>query len=263
MEWECANGHRWLSNSGEVQQGHWCRVCSYGMKDIEYCNGLASDWGGRCLSTEYINSRAPVEWQCSAGHRWTANVHDVGNGHWCPECAGNVKKTISSCEEMANEFNGKCLSTEYVNNSTKLTWLCQRGHVWKAIPNTVQQGSWCPICAKMHSNKELFLFETVKGLYPDAQSGVRKLLRSKRFELDIYVPSLRRAIEFDGLFWHKSKWAEERGALARDTRKNEQCNEAGIELLRIDETDFDNDINGVVAAITAFLAKERVWNSQS
>ena len=50
--------------------------------------------------------------------------------------------------ELAKSRGGKCLSTEYINANTKLEWMCKEGHRWKAIPDTVKQGSWCPYCAR-------------------------------------------------------------------------------------------------------------------
>jgi predicted Zn-ribbon and HTH transcriptional regulator len=28
-----------------------------------------------------------------------------------------------------------------------LQWECNKGHTWKAVPGSIQQGSWCPRCA--------------------------------------------------------------------------------------------------------------------
>lgn len=50
------------------------------------------------------------------------------------------------------------------------------------------------------------------------------------FELDMYSPKNKIAIEYDGLMWHKSK-----GALHQDNRKDEFCKENGIRLIRIRE----------------------------
>ena len=49
-------------------------------------------------------------------------------------------------------------------------------------------------------------------------------------ELDIYIPSIKVAIEYDGAFWHRSEKARE-----REERKFQQCQELGINLLRIKE----------------------------
>lgn len=39
---------------------------------IDTLKELAISRGGKCLSTEYINSQTPVEWECENGHKWFA-----------------------------------------------------------------------------------------------------------------------------------------------------------------------------------------------
>lgn len=50
-------------------------------------------------------------------------------------------------QQLAEQRGGVCLSTNYVNSNTKLRWRCAEGHEWEAVPGSIQQGSWCPICA--------------------------------------------------------------------------------------------------------------------
>lgn len=49
-------------------------------------------------------------------------------------------------DRLAEKFDGKCLSRNYVNAHTPLLWECKRGHQWVTKPNTVQQGHWCKRC---------------------------------------------------------------------------------------------------------------------
>ena len=46
-------------------------------------------------------------------------------------------------------------------------------------------------------------------------------------ELDIYIPSIKVAIEYDGKRWHKD--------INRDLRKNDECKKNGIRLIRVRE----------------------------
>lgn len=55
--------------------------------------------------------------------------------------------TILDMQKLAKKSDGLCLSKEYINSRTKLTWQCKEGHQWEAIPNSVKQGHWCPFCA--------------------------------------------------------------------------------------------------------------------
>ena len=57
------------------------------------------------------------------------------------------REVLKFYKSVAKEREGKCLSSEYSNSSTKLLWKCDKGHKWEAIPSTVRHGAWCPHCA--------------------------------------------------------------------------------------------------------------------
>jgi len=149
-EWECAEGHRWHAKPNRIQQGSWCMICSgKEKKSIQEMKVLARNRGGYCLSTEYINNKTKLSWQCNEGHTWMASAGNVINkGTWCPFCSKRVKKTIEEMQEIAIARGGYCLSTEYINSQTKLSWQCNEGHTWMASAGAViNSGTWCAVCA--------------------------------------------------------------------------------------------------------------------
>lgn len=149
LEWQCKDGHTWKTAPTNIKQGRWCPVCSHRLPlTIEEMRSLAKRRGGKCLSDTYVDSGTKVEWQCRLGHVWKAAPDNVKNQQsWCPICTGRETKTIEEMQKLAQNRGGKCLSNKYVNSSTHLEWECQEGHQWKARPNTIQQGHWCPKCA--------------------------------------------------------------------------------------------------------------------
>ncbi len=115
------------------------------LKDLQEIAGIQ---GGKCLSQHYINSKTHLLWRCQKGHVWEAAPGEIKRGTWCPVCARNkYKPTIDEMQRLAQKKVGNCLSKEYVNDSTHLLWQCAEGHKWKAVPNSIKQGSWCPECA--------------------------------------------------------------------------------------------------------------------
>ena len=57
------------------------------------------------------------------------------------------KLTIKMMQECAQKKRGKCLSSVYVNNQTKLKWQCEEGHTWLAVPTSVyNNNTWCREC---------------------------------------------------------------------------------------------------------------------
>jgi hypothetical protein len=67
---------------------------------------LAQQKGGKCLSNEYINHRIKLIWQCKNEHVWTAQLHDIKQGHWYGKCPKNKKLTIEDMQLLA-EKKGK------------------------------------------------------------------------------------------------------------------------------------------------------------
>lgn len=57
------------------------------------------------------------------------------------------KQTIEDMDKLAAERGGRCLSEQYINSQTKLTWECANGHKWGAVPAKVKFGTWCRICS--------------------------------------------------------------------------------------------------------------------
>jgi hypothetical protein len=158
LVWECKRRHRWKATpanvkGGKRKRGTWCLECynlrrKFGIRDsIERMEKLAQRRGGHCLSSEYINSKSKLLWQCEKGHRWRAVPVSIRRGSWCPVCARNQKLTLEQFHSLAAHQGGKCLSNRYVNKDTPLRWECALGHRWQASPGKVRRGSWCAKCA--------------------------------------------------------------------------------------------------------------------
>ena len=139
-----------------IKNNHWCPYC-YGniQKTIKDMQEIAAEKGGKCFSTEYINNRIKLEWQCSEGHIFWMNYGKIQQGAWCPKCGKKrtgdaLRDTIENMHALARQYNGKCLSTVYYKNNIKLEWQCEYGHKWSAVPASIKNGTWCPYCAGFH-----------------------------------------------------------------------------------------------------------------
>ncbi|MDE2425773.1 MAG: hypothetical protein KGO96_07685 [Elusimicrobia bacterium] len=181
--------------------------------------------------------------------------NNIQQGQWCKKCntINRSKNFLNKCHRLANIQEGHFLSKEYINNYVKYIWKCKYDHMWEATYGDVNKGTWCPYCVHRHSKPELEIFEFVKSIYPDALNGVR-ILQNKRFELDIYIPSLNKAIEFDGIIFHGETAIYNKEYITdRDLRKNQQCQESGIQLLRIKEQDYKENKELIFKKILDFL----------
>jgi hypothetical protein len=158
--WRCVEGHVWEAAPSIIKLGHWCPKCWHKrMNDtrrisILDCQSLAGAKGGECLSTKFEVDTAKLVWRCAKGHVWEAEASSVKSGTWCRKC-GNQKNadatrgSIDDCREIARKMGGECLSSDYLNNHTKLRWCCANGHEWEAAPfHILHSGTWCPACRR-------------------------------------------------------------------------------------------------------------------
>lgn len=152
LTWMCQQGHEWDARPNDIKSGQWCSVCNGSHPlSIEEMYQIAEVRSGKCLSTTYINSKEHLEWECSKGHRWFASPSGIKGGNWCEKCskkqaASKRKLTIEEMYKIALSRGGQCLSDEYIDSQTHLLWQCSKGHKWKAKPNNIKQGTWCPRC---------------------------------------------------------------------------------------------------------------------
>jgi len=95
----------------------------------------------------------------------------------------------------------------------------------------------CTKCNPINSSKsgyEVQLYEfIIDNCDIDIIRNERKLLNNK-YELDIYIPKLKLAFEFNGLYWHNELHKENDYHL----NKTELCEEQGIQLIHIYEDDW-------------------------
>ena len=119
---------------------------------IEYCQKIATERGGVCLSKEYKNKDIPLKWKCKYNHHFEKRLGSMRNGSWCSKCSGKQKKTIEDCRVHAITKNGECLSEKYTNSSTTMEWKCKEGHLWSNTFGHIKHGQWCPDCSGKNNN---------------------------------------------------------------------------------------------------------------
>lgn len=151
--WRCGAGYEWEATFGSVlHQKSWCPYCS-GRRGttIKTYRDVAESYGGRCLTSDYINAATKLEFECAAGHRWWMTPNSVQQEHWCKTCAReriakDQRLKIDDLQRYAASRNGKLLSTTYRNRNVKLHWQCSKGHVWYSTAASTYEKAWCPEC---------------------------------------------------------------------------------------------------------------------
>ncbi len=210
---------------------------------------IANERGGVCLSTEYINNSTKLKWKCKKGHKWITMTRTILEGSWCPKCYLDKEGHLKNIEEIAKLRGGLSLSKKYINAHTHLKFRCQLGHVWKTKPNTIKNGSWCPICSQGLSERMCRkFFETIfNKKFPKKKFKWLKNKKEHLMHLDGYNHELKITFEYNGEqhYRFKSHWFETRKKFEMrkldDKLKKKLCEGHGIILIVIPYTiSFNN-----------------------
>lgn len=205
---------------------------------------------------EYINKITKSTVICDKGHEYKVRYHNFINGSRCPHCFRNSHKNkislnkeeaISKMKQLEPNYDFSKFS--YTRANDKSTVICNNGHEYEvSYGNFVYHGTRCPHCIYRQSKPEKEIVEFIKTFYngPIEQSN-RDIVPSKFnnsyfLELDIYLPDLKFAIEFNGVYWHNNNIIKTKGWKSNKEKhdyKTSECFKKGINLLHIDEDDYD------------------------
>lgn len=208
--WECKEKHQWRSKFKNILYSNsWCPKCKYqnSKLTLEEAQNLAIQNGGKCLSDIYINAKTKMLWECSKLHQWNAEIARIKNGQWCPKCNIESQRSgLKMAQKLAKKHGGKCLSNKYTNAHTKMLWECKEKHQWKTTYACVRDGQWCSYCCNKvwKTQKQIFdiiclLLNTNNVMYNYHEfDWLRNDKTGSKLEIDIWVPYLKLAIEYDG-----------------------------------------------------------------
>ena len=193
---------------------------------------------------DYKNSKTKVKIICPEHgvFEQSPNSHLQGSG--CNECALNKKP--QNKKMTTNEFIKKSKEVwydvfgyskvKYKSYSKEVTLLCKKHNkIFQQKPiNHLQGFHACPSCSTAGTSKtEQELFKFVSSLVECVPNNREEL---EGQELDIFIPSKRIAIEFNGVYWHSSKFKDKKYHL----EKLEFCESKDIKLIQIFEDEWVN-----------------------
>ena len=245
--------HEWQATINRRFNGSKCPYCSrsramIGLNDFASKHPkLLREWDYErniiAPSEVTAGSKKKIWWKCSKEHSWQASISNrvAKEATNCPYCSGRkIFKGFNDFESFCKQNNKEYLLDEWdyklntispqditAKSGKKIHWVCFNGHKWVASALDRNYGHGCPKCRlKGTSFPEQAIYYYIHKYFSDAVNGDRNQLDGT--ELDIYIPSLRTAIEYDGQKWHKDK-------KDLDDAKNKLCAEKNIFLIRVKE----------------------------
>ena len=258
--WLCPKGHTYQSIIYERTRHDKPSGCPYcASKKVHKGNSLevlypkiAKEWhptknGERTSKEATYGSSKKAWWLCSKGHSYEATISNrtrMKSG--CPFCAGKKASEDNNLQkhspEIAREWHttkNKNLIPKEVTHAShkKVWWLCPKGHSYQAVVKSRTTGTQtgCPKCSNQSSEPEVRILTELKWFFDE----VKNRYKIDGVEVDIFIPSINLAIEYDGNFWHRNK-------KTRDLKKNNLLKNHNIHLIRVRQSPLnplsENDI---------------------
>lgn len=254
-------GHEWSVRPCNLLSGKGCPICAIKRNSARQTKTqeaflIELSEKNRAVEAleEYRNANAKILLRCKkCQYEWSAKPAHVLNGHGCPVCGGSMRKNNDMFLSQLEKINPMIKPLEpYINARKKILCRCNYcKNEWFATPDKLLQGNGCPNCNKRNKTSfpEQAIYFYLRKAFPDAIN--RYYLPNSKTEIDIFIPSLSIGIEYDGVYWHKSK-------ATREAQKFQSCQKHGITLYRVRET--TQSIDGIASAI---IIRHRPYNSET
>lgn len=260
--WECPeNHHQWertIKASNRIKPENLCPECkvqglvphknfipdSQLVKVKQGCELWWSESNSQNPEDYLSYSPIEIEWICPENnHIFLQSIREFR--FQCPVCErdriNRSKLSIRNPElfKELSENNSIDIENLSYNSARVVKWECKDNHEWETtVYQRVNSVTGCPICSSGNgtSQAELEIYEFITSISGNNEEIIcndREVIAP--FELDIYLPSKKIAIEYNGLYWHSDAKGK-----TKNYHKDKQdlCEAQGIQLITIWEDEW-------------------------
>ena len=267
IDFEMSPGHH-LSGQG-------CPKCRYEKasksktKDFGMIIQRANEMHNHYYSYEgstYINTHEKMRIICPIhGEFWQTidNHTNIHHPQGCPIC-GKIqgdKSRIMSFGEFVKKAN-VIHNSKYTYDENSYAKCSESVRIYCPIHGWFYQngtnhlsGQGCPKCSNQMSKGEEEILDFITRHLKIKNVEQRNRTEITPYELDIFIPSKRTAIEYNGLVWHSLKFDKRRNHLLEKTN---MCNENSIRLIHIYEDEWMFSKEQVKNRLSSILGKNKI-----
>lgn len=225
----CLNGHENTALATNVlQRGYLCKQCTLGYK-VSSKTVWDEDLIAKCLNLLKIHTTL------EAAKELGVTVHAINNMISKNELTNSTDRHTETKLIEKLKLQGRTLISECKGTHTLVKIKCKEGHeVFQQVSNVISHNTGCPKCFSLGtSSSESELVEFIKSIYPGwIELRDRSIVKPK--ELDIVLPDLGIAIEYNGTYWHR----EDKVGRTYHLDKTELVESIGYQLIHIKDYDW-------------------------
>lgn len=255
LKLEDKNGMIFFMRGTDLRRNHWSPFESNTVRDPEYhlniLKKIAKKKGGKLISSEYLGAKTKLEFEDSKQRRFFMTPDDVKGeqGRWSPYESGNVYNNpeyhFNILKNIAHKKGGRIISTEYIDNRTKMEFENMFGRRFFCTPNQIKRGVWSHFeVINISEERCRQCIEFIFGQkFPNVWGIIKNSKTNRNMQFDGYNESLKMAFEYQGE-QHYS-WGNCRGRteekkkqnfikiINNDQEKVKLCKEKNIQLIQI------------------------------
>ena len=200
------------------------------------------------------------------GEFWQTPSKHLISGHGCPKCgkrsmANKQKLTLEEWIERAKKVHKDKYDYSKVKFDTlhdKVTIICPKHGEFEQFAYDHLNGHGCNKCGSLRTGI-LSKGESEVASVAEKTVGADNVIRNDRSllggkELDVYIPSLKIGIEYNGLMFHSEKYGKDRWY---HLNKTEGCNRKNVKLLQIFEDEYYCHRELVLAKVKHLLGGDK------
>ena len=213
----------------------------------------------------YKNKNEKITVGCSIHGDFLITPEHLLRGQGCPKCGKLFKLTNEVFKERSDKIHHNKYDyskSECKGVDDKVCIICPiHGEFWQT-PHSHMSGVGCPKCHEEHNINEMLLFDILKKYYGEEVICQYKTDWLKGQSIDIYIPSKKVGIEYQGIqhfkpvkyFGGNKKYEY---TVKKDKEKFEKCKNNGVKLFYFSkEKKIPNEYLDVIYSNNNDLLKE-------
>lgn len=244
VSFKCINGHlNEAAATNLLQRGYKCKECIEGRKivpKLTWSDALV-DKMLELLKTNTTENTAVL---------LNTTVSSINN-QLAKLGISNPRERLSYLNLLeALRLQERTLVSDFLGSKCLVTVKCSKGHtVTQQASNIIAHNTNCPQCFSLGvSSGEKDLVNYIESIYSGwVEVKDRSILNGK--ELDIVLPDLGIAIEYNGTYWHR----EDKVGTTYHMNKTNQVEQFGYQLLHIKDYDWVNNKDIIKSMLMAKL----------
>jgi hypothetical protein len=241
-------------------KGQACRKCRYGKitltkeQFIEKANRIHNNkYDYKLINYKNASTKIIINCPIHGLFKQKPNAHIYAK-KGCKKCGHEkTNKLLTLTKEQfiekANKIHNNKYDYTFVNYIgcfIKIKIKCPKHGLYEQTPHNHLCGKGCPKCSHLTSKAQKEIYETIKQYESNIELNNKTIIRP--YELDIYLPNQKLAIEYNGIYYHSSKFLNKHNHY----KKFINCKNNNIKLIQI----FENEWKTKKEIIKAIIKNE-------